>query len=793
MRFSESWLREWVDPPVDRAGLTDQLTMAGLEVDAVEPVAPDFDGVMVGLITTVALHPDADRLSVCQVDDGSGDPRPVVCGAPNVREGMKAPFARVGGRLPDGTVIHKAKLRGQMSEGMLCSATELGLAEASEGLLVLADELAAGTDIREALGLDDAAIEIDLTPNRGDCLSVQGIAREVGALNACAVQGPAITAQLVSADAQRDVHLDWPEAAPRYVGRVIRNVATDAASPLWLTERLRRSGIRPLGPVVDVTNYVMLELGQPMHAFDLATLEGAIHVRAATAGESLALLDGRTVTLDGQDLVIADDHRPVALAGVMGGEPTAVGPGTRDLWLESACFVPRLMAGRARRFGLHTDSSHRFERGVDPAMQERAMERATALLLEIVGGEAGPLVVAEAAEHVPARHPIRLRPERLNRTLGVKLPPDQISEYLMRLGLAVETDATGFAVTPPTWRFDLEREADLVEEVARLHGYDNLPERPNVAAFSLPERPEPGSSVEQICQRMAARGYNEAMTYSFVPEYWNQAAEPELTPLRLTNPLSEELAVMRTSLWPGLLRALQYNRNRQEERIRLFELAKVFRPEEDGLAQPLRLGAVAWGRSRPLHWDDEPRSTDFFDLKGDVEAILALTGRAGAYRFQKVKHAMLHPGQSARVVRDGGDAVGWLGAIHPEIATDLDVPADVLLFELDVEALQPSASPSFRPLSRFPAISRDLALVLDERVPAEAVEASARKAGGKWLDKLIIFDVYRGKNVDPGKKSLAIGLSLRDPARTLTDEEVEECVKDIVKQLQEELGAALRG
>lgn len=793
MRLSERWLRAWVDPALDRDGLVHQLTMAGLEVDAVEAVAPDFQDVVVGLIQEVSPHPDADRLTLCRVDDGSGDHHQVVCGADNVRAGMKAPFARVDARLPDGTVIRRARVRGQESAGMLCSAAELGLADSVDGLLELPEALAPGTDLREALHLDDAAIEIDLTPNRGDCLSVLGIAREVAALNACPIASPAVAEQAVATEESRAVRLMWGEAAPRYVGRIMRDVDVTAPSPLWLTERLRRSGIRSLGAVVDVTNYVLLELGQPMHAFDLEKLEGDLQVRAAGAGETLALLDGRTVTLDAESLVIADEARPVALAGVMGGEETAVGPQTRDIWLESAFFAPRHMAGRARRYGLHTDSSHRFERGVDPTLQERAMERATALLLEITGGRPGPVTVAEAAERIPGAERIRLRPERLARLLGIELPPEEIADYLQRLGATVESDATAWVVTPPPWRFDLEREVDLVEEVARLHGYDNLPETRITGTFQLPRQAEPGANPDRLRDRLVARGYTEAMTYSFVPEHWNRAAAPDTEPLRLANPLSEELAVMRTSLWPGLLRAMAHNRNRQEERIRLFELAKIFRPGDDGLQQPVYLGGVSWGPAYPRHWDQPERPADFYDVKGDVEALLALTGRGGDYRFRKAEHPMLHPGQSARIVDASDQPCGWLGALHPETAADLDVPRDVLLFELDTERLQPPVTPVFQAISRFPAIRRDLALIVDESVPAEAVEDVARRAGGKWLDKLIIFDVYRGKNIDSGKKSLAIGLSLRDAERTLNDEEVDECVQEILQQLKKALGAELRG
>ncbi|ROR32562.1 phenylalanine--tRNA ligase subunit beta [Inmirania thermothiophila] len=791
MRFSERWLREWVDPDLDTAALAERLTMAGLEVGAVEPAAPPFEGVVVGRVRRVAPHPDAERLRVCEVDDGGPEPRQVVCGAPNVREGLHAPFARVGARLPEGVRIRRAKLRGVASEGMLCSARELGLAEQSDGLMELPADLAPGTDLREALALDDRCLEIELTPNRGDCLGIAGIAQEVAALTGAPLRAPAIEPVPAAIEDALPVELLDAEGCPRYVGRIVRGVDPAAETPLWMRERLRRSGIRSLGPLVDVTNYVLLELGQPMHAFDLARLRGGIRVRRAEAGERLRLLDGREVALDPEVLVIADHTGPVALAGIMGGEASGVGPETRDVLLESAFFAPRAILGRARRYGLQTDAGYRFERGVDPELQRTAMERATALLLEICGGRAGPVIEAVAPEHLPARPRVRLRHRRLERVLGAAVPAGEVEAILERLGMEVTPTGEGWEVVPPSRRFDIAIEEDLVEEVARVRGYDRVPEAlPAMPAAMLP-CPEGRVALARVRAALVDRGYQEAITFSFVDPAVQAVLDPGRAPLRLANPISSEMAVMRTTLWAGLLGALRHNRNRQRERVRLFEVGLRFLPGEEGLVQEPMVAGVAAGDALPEQWGEPRRPVDFYDVKADVEALLSLTGWNQEVMFVPEHHPALHPGQSARIER-AGRTVGWMGALHPAAERELDLKGGAILFELSLATLEETGIPRFRPISRHPAIRRDLAVVVDEATPAAAVAGVVREAAGELLVGLTVFDVYRGKGIEPTKKSLALGLTLQAQARTLKDEEVDAVMERVTRLLGERLGAALR-
>ena len=792
MRVSLAWLREWVAVPADAGRLADRLTMAGLEVEGVTPAAPPFEGVVVGEVLEVTPHPDADRLRICRVAAG-GEPVQVVCGAPNVRPGLRAPFAVVGARLPDGTRIRKARLRGVESCGMLCSARELGLAEAAEGLWELPADAPVGEDLRRWLDLDDTVLELGLTPNRADCLSMRGVAREVAALEGLALGGPAWTAVPAAHEASVPVRVEAPEACPRYLGRVVRGVDPTARTPLWMAERLRRAGIRSLGPLVDVTNYVLLELGQPLHAFDLARLQTPVTVRLARAGERLTLLDGREVALDPDTLVIADASGPVALAGIMGGTGTAVGPDTRDVFLECAYFDPEAIAGRARRHGLHTESSHRFERGVDPAMQREALERATGLLLEITGGEPGPVVEVSSEVHLPARPAVAFRPERARRLLGAEIGDEAMAEVLGRLGMDVARDEPArWSVQPPSWRFDIAIEADLIEEVARLHGYDRLPERPLGGAPAMPACPEARVSAGRIRALLADRGYHEAITYSFVPEALARRLDPEHEPVRLANPLSAELAVMRTTAWGGLLQVVARNLNRQQERVRLFELSMRFFKEDTEITQEMTVAAVAAGSALPEQWGvGRPRGVDFHDVKADLEALLVLGGCTEAFAFEAAEHPALHPGQSARVLRDG-EPVGWIGALHPEIADVLEISVPVVVFEVALEAVAAGCVPRFAPLSPYPAIRRDLAVVVDADVPAARLEALVREAAGPVLREVRIFDVYTGEHVEAGRKSVALGLIFQESSRTLTDEEINAVVARTVARLGEALGATLR-
>ncbi len=792
MKFSERWLREWVDPPVDTAGLCEQLTMAGLEVESVTPAAPFFEGVVVGRVLSVEAHPSAGRLRCCQVDVGSDRPLSIVCGAGNVRTGLLAPTACDGARLPDGTRIRPARLRGELSEGMLCSAAELGLAEQADGLLELPDDAAVGQDIHACLGLDDHIIELSLTPNRSDCLSVGGIAREVGVLNACPVHAVDTAAVPPACEAAFPVTVAAPQACPRYLGRVIRNVNPAAATPLWMRERLRRSGLRSIHPVVDVTNYVMLELGQPMHAFDLDRLEQGIEVRLARPGESLRLLDGQVVTLDEDVLVIADASGPLAMAGIMGGAASGVGERTQNLFLESAFFSPGAIAGRARRHGLHTDSSHRFERGVDPALAHRAMARATALLLEIVGGEPGPVVDVTAGEYLPVRKAVALRARRLQRLLGMEVAPQKVQDIFQRLGCAVEAVEAGWRVTPPTARFDIAIEADLIEEVARIHGYQNLPVVRPRASLAIEGGVAPRRQRHRASRLLVDRGYREAITYSFIDPELQRLFDPERAPVALSNPLSSDLAVMRTSLWPGLVQALIHNLHRQQKRVRLFEIGMKYIKQHNEIKENLVVSGAVTGSLWPEQWGAAQRPVDFYDVKGDVEALLRCGGRAEPRFSARPVHPALHPGQSAALLDERGDCHGWLGVLHPRLAQALALEQDVLVFELSSHIIGEDAIPVFRELSRFPAVRRDLAVIVAEAVPAGEVMDCVREAAGPLLRQLQLFDVYRGKGIVSGKKSIALGLTLQDFSRTLTDAEVEALLERVLAHLKDRLDATLR-
>jgi phenylalanyl-tRNA synthetase beta chain len=791
MKFSEKWLREWVDPPVSTTGLVERLTMAGLEVDSVERLGADIEGLVVGEVVSVEKHPDADKLRVCTVNAGQGESLQVVCGAPNVRAGGKYPLATVGARLPGDTTIRKSRLRGVESHGMLCSARELGLGEAHQGLLELPHDAPAGADIRTVLGLDDTLIEVDLTPNRGDCLGIEGIAREVGALTGSPLTPADITPMPPVIPDSFPVTVQTPEACPRYLGRVIRGIDPAAATPHWMQERLRRSGLRAIDPVVDVTNYVLLELGQPMHAFDLAQLAGGVLVRYALENERLTLLDERTVTLDTATLVIADHEKPLAIAGVMGGMHSGVSGATRDIFLECAYFTPEAIAGRARKYGMQTDSAHRFERGVDPMLQHRAIERATSLLMAIAGGQPGPVFEACSPQHLPQRLPIALGSGRIERVLGFEPEPAMVTEILEKLGMTVSVAADGWQVSPPSFRFDIAIEADLIEEIARVYGYDRLPARAPVGALEMHPCREAELSVERIAQALVDLGYQEAVTYSFVDPEWEQALNPGREPITLQNPISSEMSVMRTSLWPGLLKTVRYNRNRQASRLRIFEHGLRFYMEDNEIKQDNVFAAVLTGDRYPEQWSGKGVAVDFFDARHDLEAILALTGMEVEYRFDEGEHPALHPGQSARVLR-GERVIGWLGRLHPEVAARFDLASDTYLFEFEYQAVQNGAVTRFRDLSRYPSIRRDLAIVTDAGVTAAALRAEVSRSAGALLKQLVLFDVYEGQGIESGRKSVALGLILQDSSRTLTDADVEDVVSRVKESLKERFGAALR-
>jgi phenylalanyl-tRNA synthetase beta chain len=791
MRFSEHWLRAWVNPALTAEQLGAQLTMAGLELDALEPAAPPFSGVVVARILAAEPHPDADKLRVCQVDDGTGHPVQVVCGAPNARAGLMAAFARVGAQLPGGLAIKQAKLRGVESFGMLCGADELGLAGYPDGLLELPTDAPVGEDLRTYLDLDDQVIELGLTPNRGDCLSILGLARETAAQNGLPLGGPTLAPVPACSDAAVRVTVSAPAACPRYCARVIEGLATDATTPLWMSERLRRCGLRPIHPIVDVTNYVMLELGQPLHAFDLDRLQGGLDVRLARAGESLAALDGKTLNLEADMLVIADAQGPVALAGIIGGQDSGVRAGTTRIVLESAYFSPETLAGRARRLGLHTDAAHRFERGTDPELPRTAIERATELLCELFGGSPGPVVEVSQPEHLPTRRPILLRRARIERLLGFTLTDAEVEGILTRLGMQLTPAGEGWSVIAPSHRHDITIEVDLIEELARLHGYDKLPARLPTAELAIQPRPEQRLGLNTLRERLVTLGYREVITYSFVDTPLLEKLTPHQLPLVLANPISSEMAAMRTTLWAGLIHTLRHNLNRQQERVRIFESGLRFVKGEDGLRQEPMFAGLVFGDALPEQWGDKARRADFFDLKGDIEALLEFGGLQRRVQWTRAPHPALHPGLSARLLLDG-EELGWAGVLHPSLEKALDLPGQVLLFELNQTLLLQRRVPRHQAVSRFPVIRRDLALLVPEAVSSAEVLACLREEAPAFLREVEVFDVYRGQGVPDTFASIAIRLILQDNERTLGDIDVDGLIAAMLARLQSRFGITLR-
>ena len=798
MKFSEQWLREWVDLPVDSHTLLEQLTMAGLEVDGAEPAAPMLEGVVVGKVLEKEQHPNADRLSVCKVDIGpdlnGGDALQIVCGAGNVYAGGVFPVATIGTTLPGDLKIKKGKLRGEESHGMLCSGVELGIAEAADGLLELDGDLVPGTDITEALALDDLIIEVDLTPNRADCFSVTGIARDMAAFNGVTFAEPVADPVEAAGDASHPVQAAPADGCPAFAARVITAINPDAQTPVWVTEALRRSGIRPLHPVVDVTNFVMLELGQPMHAYDLGKLQGTVHARLAKQGEPLTLLDGQSLELADDVLVIADDSGAIGMAGIMGGESTAVSDTTVDILLESAFFTPQVIAGRARRYGLHTDASLRFERGVDFSQQVRAIELATALIVEICGGTPGPVTDERDQEHLPERAPVSLRRDRLQRVLGISLEDDAVSAMFSRLGFAVETTADGWSVTPTPVRFDIAIEADLIEEIARLHGYDNVPDIRFAADSHLGVSSEGAVPLERAADLLADRGYAEAITYSFVDPELQAQVLGEAAELPLANPISSEMSVMRRSVLPGLLSAARANRKRQQERVRLFETGSVFSVEGNEIKQKKVISGLAMGRVTEEHWDDGAQggvAADFFAVKADIEALLTLGTGSARRDYVASEHPALRPGRTARIEQDGR-VIGWLGELHPRLSRKLGLAPAPVMFELDADAALAAQVPGYAAVSRFPSVRRDLAVVVSEEITAAELQAVVEESAGPLLQKFVIFDVYRGDKIENGLKSVAIGLILQETSRTLTEPEIEAVSAAVIEGLSSKLNASIR-
>ncbi|EXR81482.1 TPA: phenylalanine--tRNA ligase subunit beta [Acinetobacter baumannii] len=791
MKISENWLRTWVNPAIDSDTLSDQLTMLGLEVDELAPVAKPFTGVVVGEVLTVEQHPDADRLRVTTVNIGSGEPLQIVCGAPNVRAGMKAPVATIGAILPGDFKIKKGKLRGVESQGMLCGASEIDLEDKIDGLLELPADAPVGVNIREYLKLDDNVIDISITPNRGDCFSIRGIAREVAVINQLQMNEPEIKSVDATITDEKKVVIST-DGAPRYLGRVIKNVNVKAATPEWMEQALARSGIRTHSILVDVTNYVLMELGQPMHAFDLAKIEGTVHVRQAKPQEKLQLLNDQEVELQEDVMVIADDQKALAIAGIMGGLASSVTDDTTDIFLESAFFAPLAIAGRARRFGLHTDSSQRYERGVDFELPLIAMNRASQLIQELAGGEFGPITVAEKSDLLPKREAIELKQAQVDQLLGYKVAAEFITDALTRLGCEVTVQADGeWSVVPPSHRYDMAIYQDLIEEVARIDGYDNI-------QISLPSmdvqlaKYQDRFEIAQLRQTVVTLGYQEAISFSFADAKLEKQLNPQVSPLMLANPISSDLAAMRSTLLSSLIPCVQYNLNRQQSRVRFFELGLRFDYQKANSIQDLKqiptLALVAVGSREPESWHAKPQPMDFFDFKGEVEEILA----AGRVKVEYVRseRPWLHPGQSAEILVDG-QSIGYLGRLHPSLENELDL-STTWVAELDQAAVLQSYVSNFTELSRFPSVRRDIALLISDNINVRDIQQLIEKTGGELLDSTWLFDVYTGQGVEEGKRSLAFALLWQHPSRTLEDAEIKSGMDNIIQVLENTYQATLR-
>ena len=794
MRISENWLREWVNPSIDIEQLAHTLTMAGLEVDAVEPAAAKFSGVVVAKVISITEHPDAKKLRLCSVDDDSGRVAQVICGASNVREGLTVAFAKVGAVLANDYRIEAKELRGVKSYGMICSAEELGLADSSQGILELPDNLELGRDLYNCLELDDLIIDLDLTPNRSDCLSVQGVAREVSALLNTEILKP-FTVEPVKSVSKKTfpVKIQNPSDCPRYIGRVIEGVSGRVQSPIWMQERLRRSGIRSINAIADITNFVMLEMGQPMHAFDLNKLQGGIEVRFANKQESLELLDGQTIELSKDDLVIADEKHAIALAGIMGGSSTSVLEETVDIFLESASFNAQTIAGRARCYGLHTDSSHRFERSVDANLAHLAIERATQLIVELVGGKAGPVICQEDNSQFKGPRKIKLPIEKVKSLLGISITIDEMQDYLTRLNCKAKKQNSKLLVEPPSYRFDLEIDVDLIEEIARLVGYENIPStlKASTSDISLDIS---DNKLEFMKQTLKFRGYHEVISFSFVDRDLELILNPDHAAKALSNPISQELAVMRSSIWPGLIKAAEYNLNRQQSRIRFFEYGLQYLQTNSGLKQIPNLSGLVCGPCESEQWGIDNRNVDFFDVKGDVERLLenALPAES-KIEYMPLKDSALHPGQAAEILLNAKNKLGRLGKLHPGIQSALGINHSIFLFELNLTAvLGNKHKTEFKALSKYPSIRRDITLIVDESVNAGEICANIEQMEISFLKNIIIFSVYKGRGIPESKKSISLGLILQEFSRTLTDKEIEQTLSSIISQLKDRVGAEIK-
>ncbi|MFO1324822.1 MAG: phenylalanine--tRNA ligase subunit beta [Burkholderiales bacterium] len=787
MKFSERWLRTMCNPPLSTAALCDTLTMSGLEVEDAAPAAPPFTHVVVGRIDRVEPHPNADRLRVCTVDIGVGAKLPIVCGAPNAAAGMLAPCALEGATLPGGLAIRRTTVRGVESHGMLCSAKELGIDDDASGLLVLDGALKPGTPVRDALALDDMLVTLKITPNRADCLSIAGIARDVAAATGAALTLPAVAAPAVAFDGKREVRVTEPEACPRFAARTIDGIDPKAPTPGWMKQRLERSGLRSISAVVDITNYVMLELGQPLHAYDDRLLDGAIVVRFAREDEKLTLLNGDVLDLASDLLLVADEKKPLGLAGIMGGEHSGIADDTTRVYLEGAFWNPAVIQGKMRRLGFVSDAGYRFERGVDFDGCVRAVDRAAQLIVEICGGRVGPLTDVVAPADLPRRDPVRVRSARVARLLGVAVSPAAIADVFTRLGLSFEREGDDFVVTPPSRRFDLAIEEDFVEEVARIHGYDRIPATASAHVQHMLPLPEAHRSRAAVKRTLAALDWQEIVTFGFVSSATEAALDPAANPVKVLNPIAAQLDVMRTSLLPGLLETLVASVNRKVPRVRIFEAGRTFHRAGPGYAQPMRLGGLAYGPADPEQWGTPTRDVDFFDVKGDLEAL------AAPHRIvtQRIEHPALHPGRAARIVVDGRDA-GWLGELHPRLTRHFGLPKPPTVFEIDVDALTQATLPAGRAVSKTPIVRRDLALVVDEGLPAQTLLDALESAKPAHVISLALFDVYRGHGLTDGRKSLAILVLMQDTSRTLTDADIDATEAMLLAVARERFGATLR-
>ncbi|MFY9326510.1 MAG: phenylalanine--tRNA ligase subunit beta [Georgfuchsia sp.] len=791
MQFSESWLRSFVNPSLDSDALSHLLTMAGLEVEEMHAVAPPFEKVVVARVLSAEKHPDADKLKLCKVDVGQGDPLQIVCGAPNVAAGLCVPCALVGAILP-GIEIRQAKVRGIESFGMLCSAKELGIADDASGLLVLPADAAIGKSVRKILDLDDKLFTIKLTPNRADCLSLAGVAREVAALTGAPLQLPLAKPVAARIDAARKVVLDAPDACPRYCGRVISGINAAAATPVWMRQRLERSGLRSISAVVDITNYVMLELGQPLHAFDNVRLTGAIHVRYPKPDETLLLLNEQSIKPSADTLLIADETRALALAGIMGGEDSGVTATTLDVFLESAFFTPDAIAGKARVYGFSSDASHRFERGVDFTLQRDAIERATQLIIDICGGKAGPVAEAVAVEYLPQRAEVTLRQQKLTSLIGIDFTAEQITVFLTSLGFPFRSDGEGFVVTPPARRFDIEIEQDLIEEVARLYGYDNIPARPPLASATMLGATEQQRDVMALRHAIAARGYREVINFSFVDATWEADFCANTSPVALANPIASQMSVMRSSLIGGLVANLETNRKRQIDHVRVFEIGRCFSHDNKGepvpgFAQPSRLAGLCAGTVLPEQWGTDGRRIDFYDVKADVESLF----KSGELHWETVNHPALHPGHAASVML-GERCIGVIGELHPRWVQKYELVTAPVVFEIELDALLQTEVPAYRPVSNFPTVVRDVALTVDHGLAWQTLLETLRKEAPRLVSHIELFDVYAGKGIAEGRKSLAFRIVMQDTQRTLEDAEVDEVVASIVAIAKSKFAAELR-